>query len=513
MRPLQGKKVVLGVSGSVAAYKAAWLASRLAQEGVKVTTILTRAALRFVSPLTFRSVTGGPAYTDEDLWGTDGHVLHVGIGREADLLIVAPATANTIAKLATGSASDLLSLTALSTGAPLLLAPAMDGGMFANPATQANLEVLRERGASVIGPASGHLASGLSGVGRMAEPDEILGAARYLLTREKPLKGFRVVVTAGGTREPLDPVRVLTNRSTGKQGFALAQAALDWGAEVTLISAPTCLKPPYGAQFVPVQTADEMRLAVFAALPSAHMLFMAAAVADYRASEVAEQKIKKGANLHLALVRTADILAEVAEHRDDFPNLRFVVGFAAESQNLLENARSKLQAKRLDMIAANDITAPASGFAADTNRVVLLFPDGRAERLPLMSKHDVAHQIVLRSVLSLQGNKIFHLVSKFAWEQAVKRGYYAPPSLDSAGFIHFSRADQVPRVADLLFAGRRDLLLLTVPLEEVYADLRWEEVGGDLFPHLYGRLRVGAVAEAAPYLPDESGHFPPLPWG
>jgi len=511
--PLQGKKIVLGVTGSVAAYKAAWLASRLSQAGAEVISVLTESARRFISPLTFQSLTGKPAYTDDALWGSEGHVLHVGLGRSADLLLIAPATANTIAKLAEGIADNLLTLTALSTPAPILIAPAMDGGMFSHPATQAHLQTLRTRGVSVIGPVSGHLASGLVGSGRMVEPEEILGAVRYMLTRQKPLRGYRVLVTAGGTQEPLDPVRVLTNRSTGKQGFALAQAALDWGAEVTLISAPTCLKPPHGAEFVSVRSAEEMRDAVFRALPSVHMLFMAAAVADYRPAEVASQKIKKGeGDLSITLRRNPDILAELAERRDAFPNLRVVVGFAAESQSLLENARDKLRRKRLEMIAANDITAPAAGFGVDTNRVTLLFADGRALSLPLMSKEEVAHQIVLRSLLLLQGERIGHLANKTAWEEALGKGWYAPPSLYSQGFIHFSRLDQVARVANTLFAGRRDLLLLTAPLSELESDLRWEEADGDIFPHLYAPLRVESVAEARPYMPDESGAFPEVGW-
>lgn len=398
---LDDRNIILGVTGSIAAYKAADLASKLAQAGAKVEVILTQAALQFLTPLTFQSVTGRRAYVDADLWGGEGHVLHIGLARKADLLAIAPASANTLAKLAHGSAGDLLSLTALATTAPLLLAPAMDGGMFAHPATQANLETLRQRGAEVVGPASGHLASGMVGVGRMAEPAEILARIRLLLARGGPLAGRRVLVTAGGTQEPLDPVRVIANRSSGKQGFALAQAALDLGAEVTLIAAPTALLTPPGARRIDVRTATEMLQAVLDELPGHDALLMAAAVADFRPASPAGQKIKKGAGLpQIHLEYAPDVLAAVAEARQQAGRLQVVVGFAAESQDLLENARQKLERKRLDLIVANDISAPDAGFAVDTNRVTLLAADGSAETLPLMSKAQVA-QAVLQRVVDL----------------------------------------------------------------------------------------------------------------
>ena len=264
---LQGKRILLGVTGSIAAYKAAELASKLAQAGSQVDVILTESAARFITPLTFQSVTGRRAFLDSDLWGSEGHVLHIGLAQGADLLVIAPASANTLARLAAGMADNLLSLVALAAQCPLLLAPAMDGGMLAHPATQANLDILRQRGATILGPAEGHLASGLTGPGRMVEPLELLGYIRLALGRSGPLAGRRVIVTAGGTQEPLDPVRTLTNRSSGKQGFALAQAALDLGAQVTLISAPVSLDTPPGARRLEVTTAQEMLSCILDELP------------------------------------------------------------------------------------------------------------------------------------------------------------------------------------------------------------------------------------------------------
>jgi len=399
--PLQNKRVLLGVTGSIAAYKAADLASKLTQAGALVDVILTQAAMQFVTPLTFQSVTGRRAYCDADLWGNEGHVQHIGLGKGADLLLIAPATANTLAKLAHGLADNLLTVTALAAPCPLVLAPAMDGGMYAHPATQASLEVLRQRGATLAGPAQGHLASGLVGVGRMLEPVELLGQARWVLSRNGPLRGRKVLITASGTQEPIDPVRVITNRSSGKQGFSLAQAALDQGADVHLISGPTQLTVPVGAQIENIDTADEMLEGVLAALPETDALIMAAAVADFKVASPAVDKIKKESGIpDLKLEATPDILQAVAQFkaREGWP--RVTVGFAAESKNLLKNARAKLQAKRLDLIVANNISALDAGFAVDNNRITLLFPDGRAEPMPLMSKMEVA-QVVMERVLKM----------------------------------------------------------------------------------------------------------------
>jgi phosphopantothenoylcysteine decarboxylase/phosphopantothenate--cysteine ligase len=400
---LKDKRIVLGVTGSIAAYKAVDLASKLAQTGAIVETVLTEDATRFVAPLNFQSVTGHPAYTDADLWGAQAHVLHVGLARRADILAIAPLTAQTLAKLANGLADNLLSLAALAATCPLLLAPAMDAGMFAHPATQANLARLAERGAIIVGPEEGHLASGLVAKGRMTEPQEILGQIRYALSRGGPLEGRRLVVTAGGTQEPLDPVRFLTNRSSGKQGLALAQAALDAGADVTLIVAPVAQPIPVGAQHISVRTAAEMAEAVLSACQDADALLMAAAVADFRPGQAAEQKLKKERGLaSLPLEPTTDILAAVAGRRQETKHPRVVVGFAAETEDLIENAQAKLKAKSLDLIVANDVGATDSGFAVDTNRVILLDAWGDSEPLPLMSKMAVAERVVERVVKLLE---------------------------------------------------------------------------------------------------------------
>jgi phosphopantothenoylcysteine decarboxylase/phosphopantothenate--cysteine ligase len=394
--PLQDKYIVLGVTGSIAAYKAADLASKLTQAGARVDTVLTEAATRFVSPLTFQSVTGRPAYTDADLWGAQAHVLHVGLGHTADLLVIAPATAQTMAKLAHGLADNLLTLAALAAACPVLIAPAMDGGMFGQAATQANVRILQERGMAIVGPEEGHLASGLKARGRMTEPVDLVGHIRYRLSRGGPLAGRQVIVTAGGTQEPVDPVRVLTNRSSGKQGLALAQAALDAGADVTLIAASIALPVPIGLRHVPVGTAAEMAAAVLDACREADVLLMAAAVADFTPADPAGHKIKKDEGLPvLALKRTADILSEVARQRQATGRPLVVAGFAAETQNLLANARAKLEAKRLDLMVANDVSAADAGFSVDTNRVTLIDADG-AEELALMSKADVAERVLQR---------------------------------------------------------------------------------------------------------------------
>ena len=400
MTILNAKRVLFGVSGSIACYKAADLASKLTQLGAAVDVVLTSAALNFVSPLTFQSVTGRRAYADADLWGPEGHVLHVSLGRQAELLVIAPATANTLAKLATGQADNLLTLTALASTGPLLLAPAMDGGMYQHVATQANLKTLKERGAVIVGPQRGHLASGLSGVGRMVEPGELLGHIRLLLGRSGLLAGRKVLVTAGGTQEALDPVRALTNRSSGKQGYALAQAALDQGAEVTLISAPTALTPPIGCKLVSVTSAQEMLAAVLAAAKGCDILFMAAAVADFRPSREARQKIKRASGVpKLTLLANPDILLELRKAKGKKPKV--IVGFAAESKDLAASAKQKLKAKHLDLIVANDITAQDAGFEVDTNRVILLDRSGHRQDLPLMSKAEVARVIVERAAALL----------------------------------------------------------------------------------------------------------------
>jgi phosphopantothenoylcysteine decarboxylase/phosphopantothenate--cysteine ligase len=397
MSLLAGKHIVHGITGSIAAYKAAELSSKLTQAGAQVDVVLTPGAEKFITPLTFQSVTGRKAYTDADLWGGQAHVLHVGMGHSADLLVIAPCTANTLAKLARGIADNLLVITSLAMRGPILLAPAMDVGMYEHPATQENVRILQERGVWFAGPDEGRMASGLTGRGRMVEPAELLGHVRFVLGRNGRLAGRKVVVTAGGTQEAIDPVRVITNKSSGKQGYALAQAAIDSGAEVCLIHAPTGLIPPVGARTVAVQSAQQVLEAVLAECADADALIMAAAVADFRPVQAAGDKLKKRDGIpQITLETTTDILETVAGRRSGWKRLRVVAGFAAESRDLIENASVKLKSKKLDIIAANDISAPDAGFAADTNRVTLLFADGRNETLPLSSKTEVAETIVAR---------------------------------------------------------------------------------------------------------------------
>jgi len=403
MNPISNKRITLGVTGSIACYKAADLASKLTQAGALVDVILTQSATQFITPLTFQSVTGRNAYTDADLWGDQGHVQHIGLGHATDLIVAAPLTANTMAKLAHGIADNLFTVTALAARCPLVIAPAMDGGMFSHPATQANLNTLIERGAVVVGPEAGHLASGMVGVGRMSEPTAILGIIRHTLARRGILAGKKIVVTAGGTQEPIDPVRFITNRSSGKQGYALAQAALDLGAQVILVSTSTGLPVPAGAQLVIAETAAGMLAAVQTHTQDADALLMSAAVADFRPKDAAAQKIKKENNTPtLELSRTADILLEIGKQKQTTGFPRITVGFAAESEDLLANAQKKLTAKQLDLIAANDISAADAGFAVDTNRITLLFPDGTQEALPIMGKLEAA-EVILQKVSGLLG--------------------------------------------------------------------------------------------------------------
>ncbi len=429
MKVLQGKRILLGITGSIAAFKAADLASQLTQMGAQIDVILTPSAEKFITPLTLQSVTGHHAFTESDLWGGEAHVLHVGLGHSADLLVIAPCTANTIAKLAHGEADNLLTITALAAQCPLLIAPAMDGGMLDHPATQANLAMLVQRGAYIAGPAEGHLASGLSGKGRLLEPIELLGHIRVLLGRKGRMAAKRIVITAGGTQEPLDPVRVLTNKSSGKQGYALAQASIDAGADVTLISTPTALIPPVGVRLVTVHTAQQMLEAVLSELAGADALIMAAAVADFRPKRAAADKMKSRDGVpQIELEATEDILKAVAKlgrtserlavslgeaqktavpntSRDNLAEHRrphVVVGFAAESRDLIENASEKLKSKQLNLIIANDISASDAGFGTDTNRVTLIHENGDRESLQLMSKAEVADAIIERVAALLE---------------------------------------------------------------------------------------------------------------
>jgi phosphopantothenoylcysteine decarboxylase/phosphopantothenate--cysteine ligase len=392
---LQNKHIILGITGSIAAYKAAELASKITQSGAKVDVILTQSAEKFITPLTFQSVTGRKAFTEDDLWGGQAHVLHIGLGHSADILILAPCTANSLAKLAHGIADNLLTITALAAKCPILVAPAMDAGMYSHPATQDNVSTLSSRGIHFAGPVEGHMASGLIGLGRMIEPIELLGSIRKVLGINGSLAGRQILITAGGTQEPIDPVRVISNRSSGKQGYALAQAAIDAGASVTLISTPTALHPPIGSTLIPVQTAKEMMNAVFANLPDKEALIMAAAVADFRPHVMSNKKFKKRDGIpSIQLEPTIDILTALNSNENSALRPKIIVGFAAESQDLITNANEKLKSKNLDLIAANDISATDSGFAVDTNRVTLLFANRKSIELPLQSKSDIAEAII-----------------------------------------------------------------------------------------------------------------------
>ncbi len=399
------KHILLGVSGSIAAYKAADLASKLTQAGALVDVILTLGAEKFVTALTFQSVTGRKAYTEADLWGGQAHILHVGLGHTSDLFVVAPCTANTLAKMAHGLADNLLTITALAANCPILIAPAMDVGMYSHPATQENIHILSSRNVLFAGPDEGRMASGLSGKGRMLEPADLFGHIRLILGKSGCLAGKRITITAGGTQESIDPVRYISNRSSGKQGYALAQAALDAGAQVTLISTPIGLVPPIGADLIPVNTAKEMLEAVLSASQNCHALLMAAAVADFRPRQASPQKLKKRDGIPLLeLEATQDILGVISAPDSKHTKPKLIIGFAAESRELLKNAAEKLRTKNLDLLAANDISASDAGFGVDTNRVTLLHKDGSSEVLPLLSKVEVSEIIIDRIAKMLENN-------------------------------------------------------------------------------------------------------------
>jgi phosphopantothenoylcysteine decarboxylase/phosphopantothenate--cysteine ligase len=389
---LRNKVIVLGVTGSVAAYKAAEIASQLTQAGAKVNVILTEEAVQFISPVTFRAITGKPVVTEMFDLASEFSIEHISLARAADIVIIAPATANIIAKLAAGIADDMLCCTVLATRAPVVIAPAMETNMYSSPVTQDNLSKLRVRNFVIIGPATGWLASGKEGLGRLADINDIIGGICQVLERSGDLAGKHIVVTAGGTQESIDPVRYVSNRSSGKMGYALAEAARERGAKVTLVTAPASLPQPVGVDVVNVNTAKEMLRAIGKVTRQVDALVMAAAVADYRPSKVAKDKIKKGeAGLTLKLECTPDILGSV---KGNF----IKVGFAAESSNLVGNAKQKLKEKGLDFIVANDITANDSGFDADTNRVTIIDRKGRIDSLPLLAKREVAERVLDRVI-------------------------------------------------------------------------------------------------------------------
>jgi phosphopantothenoylcysteine decarboxylase/phosphopantothenate--cysteine ligase len=389
---LTDKTIILGITGSIAAYKAADIASKLTQAGAKVEVVMTEPATKFIAPLTLQSITGRAVVTDMFDLASQHTIEHIALGEAADVMVIAPATASLIAKAAVGIADDMVTLTVLATKAPVIVAPAMDTNMFANPVTQENLVKLKALGFIIVEPEYGRLASGKVGWGRLADVDKIIGTIKQVLGRSGDLAGKRLVVTAGGTQEPIDPARHISNPSSGKMGYAIAEAARDRGAEVKLITAPTSLPQPAGVEVIPVRTTAEMKSAVAKAVAKANVLIMAAAVTDYQPKTTARAKIKKGVpSLTLELVRTPDILAEV---KGNFIR----VGFAAESEDIVANAKKKLQNKQLDLIIANDITDKKSGFGVDTNKVTLIDKKGKVEKLSLMTKREVADRILDRVV-------------------------------------------------------------------------------------------------------------------
>ncbi len=397
---LAGKEIVLGISGSIAAYKAVLLLRELTARGAEVAVVMTAGAEHFVGPLTFRTLSGRPVLSNLFDPQSDEAVEHVALAERAHVFVVAPATANVLAKAAHGIADDFLTTLLLAARCPVLMAPAMDGGMWEHAAVQANVATLRERGVTVFEPEAGALASGLSGRGRLPEIESIVEEVERVLTPGRDLTGERVLVTAGPTREPIDPVRYLSNRSSGKMGHAVATAALRRGAEVVLISGPTALKPPAGAVYVPVQTAEEMREAALQHLGAASVVIKAAAVADYRVERPSPTKIKSGGKregLSLDLVPNPDILKELAQKKGG----AFLVGFAAETNDVRAHAAEKLRAKGVDLLVANDVSQHGIGFEADDNQVVLLDRWGGTVELPRMTKIQVAHAILDR-VLALR---------------------------------------------------------------------------------------------------------------
>jgi phosphopantothenoylcysteine decarboxylase/phosphopantothenate--cysteine ligase len=387
------KTVLLGVTGGIAAYKIPNLCSRLVKNGYQVETILTANAQKVVSPIPFESLSGNRCHLDTFDPMDTAKVEHIALAWKADLLVIAPASANILAKLRYGLADDMLSTTALACTCPKLLVPAMNTNMYENPATQENLRVLRERGFLIMEPLSGRLACGAVGPGKMPEPDDIYDRIEAILARDKDLSGLRVLVTAGPTQEPIDPVRYITNHSSGKMGYAIAHAAMLRGAQVTLVSGPTALKYPPLVRTIPVVTAQDMYEAVTAEASQADIIIKAAAVADYTPAETADNKIKKtDGDMSISLKRTQDILGYLGTHRK--PG-QFLCGFSMETQNMLENSRKKLHKKNLDMVVANNVKDEGAGFQGNTN-VITLITEDTVTQLPLMDKEEAAHAILDR---------------------------------------------------------------------------------------------------------------------
>ena len=395
-RNISNKEIVLGVTGSIAAYKACELASRLVELGAKVTPVLTKSATELVGPASFEGITGCRAITAMFEPVQNLEVEHIAVAQRADLFLIAPATANFIAKAAHGVADDWLTTTLLATKAPVLVAPAMNTNMYEHPATRENMLTLKMRGYTFVGPDSGRLACGTVGPGRLIDPKVILEACIPLLRNQHDLKGKRIVITSGGTQEPVDPVRFIGNRSSGKMGRALAMEALARGANVTVISAPSEVPPPFGALVIPVSTATEMAETAMGLAQECDVFIAAAAVADYRVDAPAETKRKKtGKSLALTLVENPDVLALVAAVRQDG---QVLVGFAAETDHLIENAKAKLKKKKLDLIVANEVHSEESGFGKDTTNAAILDRSGHVDKLPLLSKDDLAEKLLDRVV-------------------------------------------------------------------------------------------------------------------
>ena len=396
---LTGRNIVLGVTGGIAAYKSAEVVSRLRHLGANVHVIMTKNATEFVAPLTFRTLSAYPVVTDTFAAPEEWNVEHVALAKLADLFVIAPATANILAKMACGIADDMLSTTVLATKATVLVAPAMNTGMWTAEATRQNVETLRNRGVEFIGPDNGMLACGDEGTGRMSEPAEIVNRIGELLARKQDLQGLKVLVTAGATRERLDPVRFLTNDSSGKMGFAIAEAARCRGAEVTLVKAATTAQTPAGVRIVTVESAEDLLKAMKKDAPKQDIVIQAAAVADYRPATVAKTKIKKksGEPLILTLEENPDIAKTIGQMKKAKQTL---VGFAAETDHVASHAKKKLEAKNLDMIVANDVTKPGAGFNADTNIAALMTKDETKE-LPLMSKRQLA-DVILDKIMEIR---------------------------------------------------------------------------------------------------------------
>lgn len=390
---LKGKTVLLGVTGGIACYKSANLASALVKQGANVQVVMTRNATEFIGPHTFESLTGNRVSVDTFDRNYQFQVEHIALADQADLVLVAPATANVLAKLAHGLADDMLTTTILACNCPKIAAPAMNTKMYENPVTQDNLDILRKYGWEIVEPASGRLACGAVGKGKMPEPEDLLECVLHALSHEKDMTDLKVLVTAGPTREALDPVRYLTNHSTGKMGYAIAKAAAARGAEVTLVSGPVNLKKPPYMEVVDIVSAQDMFEAVTSRAPEQDIIIKAAAVADYRPANLAEDKIKKSGNdsdLSLPLSRTSDILAWLGQYRS--PG-QFLCGFSMETRDMVENSKQKLEKKHIDLIAANNLKQEGAGFGVDTNLLTLISPDG-AKELPLMSKEEAAHALL-----------------------------------------------------------------------------------------------------------------------